>query len=112
MLALIHALPALAFFRPALLTNIYGVEPGGTAQLLLHHRAALFLAMFILCVWSIFATGPRPAAVVVAALRMVSFLLLYRFSGSPPALRSIAVADLIGLAPLALVAWAVRQNLG
>jgi hypothetical protein len=105
LLALIHAMPALALFRPALLTQMYGVEAGGTAHLLLHHRAALFLGVFVLCAWSAFATAPRPAAAAMTAISMVSFLMLYWQSGAPPALRTIAVADIVGLAPLSFVSW-------
>lgn len=106
MLALIHAMPALALFRPALLTQIYGVEAGGTTYLLLHHRAALFLGVFLLCAWSVFATAPRPAAAVMTAISMLTFLLLYWQSGGPPALRTIAIADCVGIVPLLVVSWA------
>jgi hypothetical protein len=105
LLALIHAMPALAFFRPALLTTMYGVQPGDTTYLLLHHRAALFLGVFVLCAWSMFAATPRPAAAVMTAISMLSFLLLYWQGGSPPALRTIAIADIVGIAPLLVVGW-------
>jgi hypothetical protein len=36
---------------------------------------------------------------------MISFLILYFGGGSPPALRVIAIADLIGLPFLAYAAW-------
>jgi hypothetical protein len=107
LLALIHAMPGLALFRPALLTQMYGVEAGGTTYLLLHHRAALFLGVFVLCAWSVFAAAPRPAAAVLTAISMLTFLLLYWQAGGPPALRTIAVADIVGLAPLAFVIWHV-----
>lgn len=110
LLALIHLMPALAFVRPALLTQLYGVKAGEATFLLLHHRAALFLAVLVLCLWSIFASAPRPAAAVATAISMLTFLLLYWQAGSPPALRTIAVVDLIGLAPLALVGWAAFKN--
>ena len=77
LLALIHLMPALAFVRPALLTQLYGVKAGEATFLLLHHRAALFLAVLLLCLWSIFASAPRPAAAVATAISMLTFLLLY-----------------------------------
>lgn len=104
-LALIHALPALALFNPALIIRLYGVAPGDGAFLLLHHRAALFACVFILCVWAAADPGVRRAASVVAAVSMLSFLFLWQGGGRPPALKSIAVADLIGLVPLAVVLW-------
>lgn len=106
LLALIHALPALALFRPALLTRLYGVEAGDTTYLLLHHRAALFLGIVVLCIWAAISPGVRPAATVVTVISMIGFLLLYWQGGSPAALRTIAIVDVIGLLPLAIVAWA------
>ena len=41
-LALIHLMPALAFFRPAMLTRLYAVEAQSPTFLLLHHRARAF----------------------------------------------------------------------
>jgi hypothetical protein len=104
-LALIHLMPALAFFRPAMLTRLYAVAPQNTTFLLLHHRAALFVVVFTICLWAAFDPGTRRVASVAAAISMVSFLALYRHAGSPPALRTIALADLAGLPFLAIVAW-------
>jgi hypothetical protein len=106
MLALVHVMPALALLRPTLITSLYGVAAGDPAFLLLHHRAALFMGVFLLCVWSIFDHGARPVASLVTAVSMISFLFIYWQAGGPPTLRPIAVADLFGMAPLALVAWA------
>jgi hypothetical protein len=104
-LALIHALPAIALVRPSLITSLYGVAADDRTFLLLHHRAALFLAVLVICIWAIFDPGARRVASVAVAISMVSFLLLYLMNGSPPALRSIAMADLIGLPALVLVTW-------
>jgi hypothetical protein len=105
LLALIHLMPALALFRPALITRLYGVGPGEATFLLLHHRAALFFAVLALCAWSIFAAAPRPAAAIATAISMLTFLLLYWQAGSPPPLRTIAIADFVGLPALTLVVW-------
>ncbi|WP_077148299.1 hypothetical protein [Sphingopyxis sp. KK2] len=104
-LALIHLMPALAFFRPAMLTRLYAVTPQSPSFLLLHHRAALFLVVFTICVWAAFDPATRRIASVAAAISMVSFLALYWQAGSPPSLRTIALADLAGLPFLAIVAW-------
>lgn len=104
-LALVHLMPALAFLRPALLTSLYRLQPDNPLYLLMHHRAALFLAVFVACVWSAFDTVPRPLGVVVVAISMLGFLLLYWRSGSPKPLSRIARADMIGLPALAFVAW-------
>ena len=39
-LALIHLAPALAFFRPAMLTRLYATDAQSPTFQLLHHRAA------------------------------------------------------------------------
>ena len=104
-LAAVHALPALAFFRPSGLTTLYGIKPDNPLFLLMQHRAALFLAIVVLCLWSAFDPGPRKAAAVATAISMVSFIALYLMADHPKALRTIAVVDLIGLPFLALVTW-------
>jgi hypothetical protein len=109
-LAAIHAMPALAFFRPATLTSLYRLQPDNPLFLLMHHRAGLFVAVFVACIYAAFVPEGRRLAVLVAGISMVSFLALYWQAGSPPALRKIAHVDLAGLPVLAGVAWlAFRQ---
>jgi hypothetical protein len=103
-LALIHALPALALFAPALIERLYGVAPGSDVFLLLHHRAALFLVVVVLCLWAAARPEVRRLAAVAVGLSMVSFLALYAAGGMPRSLAVIAVADLVGLAPLGFAA--------
>ena len=103
-LAAIHAMPALALFRPALLMRMYGAAPDDAVFLLLQHRAALFLVVVIICLWAVVDPGVRRLAVVAAAVSMVGFLTLYAGAGRPPALRTIAVVDAAGLVPLMFVA--------
>lgn len=101
LLASIHAAPAFAFFNPSLLKRLYGVASSDPAFLLLQHRAALFLAVSIACVWAAFDPNVRRLVAVIAATSMTSFLLLCLQAGMPPGLRTIALADLLGLVPLA-----------
>jgi hypothetical protein len=105
MLALIHAMPALALFRPALLTRLYGAVPGDGSFLLLQHRAALFLVVVIVALWAMADPAVRRLAVVAVGVSMLSFLWLFAMAGRPPALRTIAIADLVGMVPLLFVAW-------
>ena len=109
LLALIHAPPAGVFFKPALVRRLYGVEPGGDIGLLLTHRGALFVALFVLCLRAIVDAPSRRGASLAVAVSVVGFLFVYARSGFPVgALRTIAIADFIALAPLALVlvaAW-------
>jgi hypothetical protein len=101
-LGLIHALPAIALLRPALISSLYGIEAGNVGFLLLHHRAALFLAIVVVCAWAALRPEVRPLASVTVAMSMLSFLWLYASAGQPLALRPIAIADLVGLPVLAL----------
>ena len=104
-LALIHAMPALAAFRPALISRLYGVDPGADVFTLLHHRAALFVAVVVICVWAALRPKVRQLASVAVGISIVSFVLIWWLSGMSPALRTIAVVDLIGLPILCYVAW-------
>ena len=105
LLALVHAVPALAFLMPSLLTRLYGVARGDTIFLLMQHRAALFLMVFVICIWSAFDPTPRRLASISVAISMLSFLMLYAMQGAPASLRQIAVADLIALPALGLAMW-------
>ncbi len=104
-LAVVHAMPALALFRPTLILEVYGVEAESSTFLLLHHRAALFLVIFVICAWAIFRPETRQLATVSVSISMLSFLLLYWLGGSPLALRSVAIVDLIGLPFLVFAGW-------
>ena len=111
-LGLIHAMPAFAVFRPALISRLYGVASGTDGFTLLHHRAALFLAVVVICAWAALRPEVRPLACVAVGISMGSFVLIWWGSGMPPALRTIAVADLIGLPVLLSAAWQAFRNGG
>lgn len=105
LLALVHVIPALALFRPALLDRLYGLKPDDPLFLLMQHRAALFLAILLLCLWAVADARPRGAAALATAVSMISFLLLYWQNGMPSSLSIIAKTDVIGLPALAYVCW-------
>lgn len=105
LLAAIHAVPALALFRPAILTGLYGVASDSPLFLLMQHRAALFMAIFVACVWAAFVPEGRRLAALVVAISIISFLVLFALGGSPAPLKRIAMVDLAGLPVLAGVAW-------
>jgi hypothetical protein len=104
-LALIHLLPALALVRPSMLTALYGVEPAEVAFVLLWHRAALFAVVLLICLWAAVRDEVRPLAAITVAISMLGFLVIYAVQGMPPALRPIALADVVGLPFLAIVGW-------
>lgn len=104
-LAAIHAMPALALVRPTMLTSLYGLQADSPLFLLMQHRAGLFVAVFVACIFAAFVPEGRRLAVLVVCISMVSFLVLYWQAGSPASLRKIALVDLAGLPVLAGVAW-------
>ena len=104
-LAAIHVTPAMVLFRPALTQRLYAVPPSGDVGLLLIHRGALFLAVLAATLVAAVHLPSRRLATIVVAISMLPFLWLYVRGGSPPGLRTIFVADLIGLVPLAVVVW-------
>lgn len=104
-LGLIHAVPAFALFRPALIYRLYGIAPGTDGFTLMHHRAALFLVMVVVCVWAALRPDVRPLASVALGISMASFVAIWWLSGKSPALWTIAIADLLGLPVLLYVAW-------
>lgn len=110
LVGLVHLIPALALFRPALITRLYGVQPDSPLFLLMHHRAALFFAVLVACVWAAFDPGGRKIATLFAAISMLGFLSLYQSHGRPAPLATIALVDLIGLIPLAWAGWHAFQQ--
>lgn len=106
LIALLHVAPALPLFAPGLVERLYGVSSAGDAGVLLVHRGALFLAVFAAALFAIFSPESRRLASLVAAISMIGFLIVYWRAGMPAGdLRRIAIADLVGLAPLAFVLW-------
>ncbi len=102
---LVHLPPFIAFFRPALLTSLYGVARDDPGFTLLHHRAALFGLVVLACVWAAFDPGVRKLAFLLTALSMISFLIIFIAYGQQPSLKTIALVDAAGLPFLAYVGW-------
>lgn len=84
---------------------MYGVGPGSGNFTLMHHRAALFLVVVIICIWAVFRPEVRQLAAVAVGISMMSFVIIWWLAGMSPQLKSIAVADLIGLAILLPAGW-------
>ena len=105
LLALIHALPALALFRPSGLTALYGIGPDNPMFLLMQHRAALFFAVFVAAAWAAYDPASRRLATIVVGISMLGFLALWIMKGMPPALRQIAIVDAIGVPILLYAGW-------
>ena len=110
-LALVHVAPATALFSPGMLGRLYGIAPGDDLGLLMTHRAALFLAVFTLCLFSVVDPAVRRAATVAIALSLLAFLFLYVRAGLPHgALRTVALVDVGALVPLLIVSVAAWRS--
>jgi hypothetical protein len=109
---IIHLLPIAPVFAPDTLTRLYGVAPDDATQLLLlRHRALLLALVGALCVWAAWVPAIRPAALVAAGLNIAGFLAFYALYDAPPGpLRTIALADLVALPPLAVAAWSTLSR--
>ena len=109
LLALLNLTPSLPAFLPGLVEKLYGVPPQGEIGVLLVHRGALFLTVFLVSVYAAVDPTSRKLASIILAVSMIGFLWVYFRAGMPAGdLRKIAIADLIGLLPLAWVsldAW-------
>jgi hypothetical protein len=103
----IHLMPIAPVFVPETLSRLYGIAPSdATLLVLMRHRALLLALVGILCLWATWAPGVRPAALLAAAINVAGFLGFYALYGNPAgALRTIAIADLVALPPLAFAAW-------
>jgi hypothetical protein len=104
-LGVLHTPPVAGLFRPAVLTRIYGVAAEGNAFALLRHRAALFLVIVVICTWAFFRAEVRPLATVTLGISMTTFIVVWLLSGMPDSLRSIFLADLIGVPVLGVAGW-------
>jgi len=103
----IHLMPVAPVFVPETLSRLYGIAPSdSTLLVLMRHRALLLALVGILCLWASWAPGVRPTALLAATINVVGFLGFYALYGNPAgALRTIAIADLVALPPLAFAAW-------
>jgi len=105
-LAAVHASPAAVLFKPGLTETLYGVPPTGSTGLLVVHRGALFLGVFVVAVFAAFSPDARKAATLLVGISLVGFLMIYAMAGAPEGLlRTIAVVDAAALLPLAFVTW-------
>lgn len=113
-LILIHVPSAAVLFLPGLVRTLYAVDPQADLGMLMTHRGALFLAVIAACVFALFEPQSRRLASVVIAISVAGFLVVYARAGMPAgASRTIALVDLVALAPLALVsfeAWRARPT--
>ncbi|MEM8695349.1 MAG: hypothetical protein AAGE05_04935 [Pseudomonadota bacterium] len=105
LLALVHLMPAIAAVVPSMIARLYGVPAESPVFPLLHHRAALFGVVLLVCLWAAVDPNVRRLAGIAVGLSMLSFLAIYWSAGQPASLRTIALVDIVGLPVLAFVSW-------
>jgi hypothetical protein len=106
----IHLVPGLAFLAPAMITRLYGAGADGAVLLMLRHRAALLGIVGIVLIVGAAMAPWRPAATLVGALSMASYLLLWLGAGPHrKPLQRIALIDAIAL-PALLVGFALAYK--
>lgn len=105
-LVLVHIMPAAAAFSPRLRQRMYGVTEDAALGVILSHRGVLFIAVAGACAYAAFDAASRPLAAIIASISVLGFLIVYAKAGAPKPLRTIALIDLIAIAPLALAAGA------
>lgn len=103
-LVLVHIMPAAAAFSPRLRQRMYGVSEDANLGVILTHRGVLFICVDAACLYAAFDAPSRPLAAVVASISVLGFLIVYAKAGMPKSLRTIALIDLIAIAPLLIAA--------
>ncbi len=103
MVGIINFLPVMGVLSAGRLSQAYGIEVvGNDLEILLRHRALLFGIIGGFVLYSLFVPGYQVAAMVLAGLSMVGFLVvLWLVGGYNAALHKVMVADLVGIVCLA-----------
>lgn len=109
-LALIHILPAMAVLMPGRLSALYGFEVSDSVlTTLLQHRALLFGLVAAALIWAMFTPSVRWPVLIGTVISMGGFIGIAAARGEMSgALRSIVVADIIGLviaSAAAVILW-------
>lgn len=103
---IIHLLPLSGLAGAPQLNTLYGLdfsEPN--LVLLMRHRAVLFGLVGALCMFAAVRSRMQPLALLVAAVSVVSFLLLAWDTGQYNAsLARVVTADLVALASIIVAA--------
>lgn len=105
-LAVIHTLPAIAVIAPGQLSRLYGFAPSDQVlTTLLQHRALLFGLLAAALVYAIFTPATRWPVLIGALASMGGFIVIAARRGEMSgALKSIVIADVIGLILAAMAA--------
>jgi hypothetical protein len=109
---LVNVAPVIGVLGPESLGRLYGFAgPEGDLLILMRHRALLFgiVGAFILC--SAFKQRLQPAAMLMAAVSMLGYMLLVFLADEPGAkLYRVALIDLIACVPLLIAMVLYRRS--
>lgn len=103
---IINTLPLIGLLGAERLSALYGVPvEGADMAVLLRHRALLFGIVGVLLFAAIAVPSLRLTAILAGMVSMVGYLILMGLEGETNAeLRRVALADIVGIAGLAVAA--------
>ena len=103
---LINFAPVAGVISGARLAQAYNIELlGNDLVILMRHRALLFGIIGGFLLFSVYSPAYRPAAMVMAAISMLGFLLIvWQEGGYNAALRKVLWMDVLGIVCLGLAA--------
>ncbi len=104
--ALINLLPVLGLLSAERLAQGYGITiTDNDLHILLRHRALMFGIIGGFMIYALFVPAAQVAAMVMAGISMVGFLVLALTLGPyNDALRTVVVVDIVGIVALAIAA--------
>lgn len=105
--AMINFLPVVGVLSAKSVSQAYSIAPpGNDLEILLRHRALLFGVLGGFIFYSVFAPQYQGAAMVMAAISMIGYLLLmWSVGGYNASLYKVAVVDSVGILCLALAVF-------
>lgn len=111
---IINLLPTIGVAGAGWLRSLYGFEIANPdLEILLRHRAVLFGILGVLLLAAALHPGLRDVAALVAGASMASFIAIAIIVGGyGPSIRTVVIADIIGLLALIPVALARPTSAG
>jgi hypothetical protein len=109
LVAAAHAVPALVAVSPSRASELYGTLSTPTLDVLLQHRAMVFVAVAAVSVRAAVNPDDSSLATWVAGPSMVGFVVAWLWGGRPPELSTVAAVD-VGLLALLGATAIVRHR--
>jgi hypothetical protein len=104
LVGVINFLPVIGVLSAERISQAYSIAlPGNDLIILMRHRALLFGLVGGFILYSVFAPAYQTAAIIMAAISMIGFLLLaWAVGGYNDAIAKIAMIDIAGIVCLGL----------